>query len=232
MLYKQYCVVLENFLTAQEVDYIHGYAYNLPIAEGRLGFGGTDKDGIQHREQGETGSKDSNIRQSTNKWIDHEEHIGDFDQVLKQKIFDGMVHANQIAGWNYEVDGMETWQYTIYEAQPDRPTGDFYTWHTDAGIENYKNGKIRKLSCSVQLSSPEDYEGGHFQWIESAGVFDNLKGRDTLISQDELTNTAPFSGKSLGSMLVFPSWLHHQVTPVTHGIRKSLVVWSAGWPLR
>ena len=143
-----------------------------------------------------------------------------------------MVHANQVAGWNYEVDGMETWQYTIYEAQPDRPTGDFYTWHTDAGTDIYPSGKIRKISCSIQLASPEEYEGGHFQWIEHMKVFDNLKGRDTKIDPDELIHSAPFSGKTKGSMLVFPSWLHHQVTPVTRGTRKTLVVWNTGWPLK
>jgi len=232
MLYKQYVVILEGFLTQEEVDYIHGYAFKLPVQEGRLGFGGKDKDGIQHRTEGKSGSQDHSIRQSTNKWLEHGAELGDFDQVLKQKIFDGMVHANQVAGWNYEVDGMEAWQYTIYEAQPDRPTGDFYTWHTDAGADTYKDGRTRKISCSVQLSNPEEYEGGYFQWLESMRVFDSLKTRDSAIRPDELIHTTPFSGKTLGSMVVFPSWLHHQVTPVTHGTRKSLVVWNTGWPLK
>ena len=233
MLYKQYVVILENYLTQEEVDYIHGYAFNLPVQEGRLGFVGKDKDGEQHRNEGKTGNKDNTVRQSTNKWLEHDPELeGDFDQVLKQKIFDGMVHANQMAGWNYEIDGMETWQYTIYEAQPDKPTGDFYTWHTDSGPELYKNGRTRKVSCTVQLSNPEEYEGGHFQWLEHMEVFDNLRSRDSAINPDELIHTAPFSGKTLGSLIVFPSWLHHQVTPVTHGIRKSLVVWNTGWPLK
>ena len=50
MLYKQYVVVLDGFLTEEEVNYIHGYTYKLPVIEGRLGYGGQDKDGIQHRE--------------------------------------------------------------------------------------------------------------------------------------------------------------------------------------
>ena len=230
MLYKQYCVVLPSYLTTQEVDYIHGYANSLPIQEGRLGFGhGADKDSIQTR-SGDEGHSDNKIRQSTNKWLDH--NAQDFDVALKQKIFDGMVKANQMSGWNYEVDDMETWQYTVYEHQPDLPTGDFYTWHTDAGAEPYPNGRIRKISCSVQLSDPEDYEGGHFQWIEPVAVFDKLKFKGQMISQDELIHTAPFSGREKGSLLVFPSWVHHQVTPVSRGIRKSLVVWNTGWPLK
>ena len=40
--------------------------------------------------------------------------------------------------------------------------------YTDASVDPYSDGRIRKISCSVQLSDPDDYEGGHFQWIESA----------------------------------------------------------------
>lgn len=231
MLYKQYVCVLPEFLTRQEVDYIHGYAHNLEVNEGKLGHAGKDADGIQARTgDGSGGNKDNEIRQSTNKWLDHQEG-SNFDQVLKQKIFDGMVHANQISGWGYEVDNMEQWQYTIYEAQENRK-GDFYTWHTDAGVESYPNGTIRKISCTVQLSDPDEYEGGHFQWIEATNVFDNLRSFDSTINVDDLIHTAPFSGKASGSLIVFPSWLHHQVTPVTNGIRKSLVVWNTGWPLK
>ena len=132
-----------------------------------------------------------------------------------------MMQANQMSGWNYEVDHMENWKYTVYDHQPDRPTGDFYTWHTDCGAEPYQWGKIRKLSASIQLSAPDEYEGGHFQWIETTKVFDNLKKREDVIRQDELICSAPMSGRELGSLLVFPSWLHHQVTPVTRGTRKS-----------
>ena len=68
--------------------------------------------------------------------------------------------------------------------------------------------------------------------FESAKVFDRIKKRSGDIRLDELIHTAPMSGRELGSLIVFPSWLHHQVTPVTHGVRKSLVVWNKGWPLK
>ena len=73
---------------------------------------------------------------------------------------------------------------------------------------------------------------GAFDIIESAKVFDRIKKRSGDIRLDELIHTAPMSGRELGSLIVFPSWLHHQVTPVTHGVRKSLVVWNKGWPLK
>ena len=230
MVYNNYCCILPQFLSRKEVDYIHQYALTLEVAESRIGHGLLDdKDSAKSRE-GESGAKDSVIRQSTNKWLDHTDPK--FDQAIKQKIFDGMVQANVQSGWNYEIDDMETWQYTQYQYQEDKPTGDFYTWHTDAGVEPYPQGHIRKISCSVQLSDPDDYEGGHFQWIEHVRVFDRIKMRNGDIALDELIHTAPFSGRELGSLIVFPSWLHHQVTPVTRGLRKSLVVWNTGWPLR
>ena len=33
---------------------------------------------------------------------------------------------------------------------------------------------------------------------------------------------------SRGNLVAFPSYVLHQVTPVTSGIRKSLVAWGAG----
>lgn len=235
-------MVIPNFLTPQEVDYIHGYAQNLEIITAKIGNNDFDVDGERARQGDDGGAIDESIRQSTNRWLDHSDPR--FDPVLKQKIQDGMMSANQQAGWNYELEHMETWQYTIYEHQPNLPSGDFYTWHTDSSADLYPNGMTRKLSASIQLSPPEDYEGGHFQWIETTDVFDQIKFNqdaceyiDRLpypksIPYDKLVQTAPFSGKELGSLLVFPSWLHHQVTPVTRGVRKSLVIWNTGWPLR
>ena len=227
MIYHNYACILEKYLSKTEVDYIHSYAHSLEVHGSRIGHNtGSDVD----KATKESGTTDSVIRQSTNKWIDHQDPK--FDQTIKQKIFDGMVQANIQSGWNYDIQDMENWQYTHYEAQPDKPTGDFYTWHTDSGADPYPSGMIRKISCSVQLTDPDDYEGGHFQWIESQKHFDRIKQKDGTIRIEELVHTAPFSGQELGSLIVFPSWLHHQVTPVTQGIRKSLVVWNTGWPLR
>ena len=35
-----------------------------------------------------------------------------------------------------------------------------------------------------------------------------------------------------GSIIVFPSYVLHQVKPVTAGLRYSLVVWTLGYPFR
>ena len=66
------------------------------------------------------------------------------------------------------VGHIENHQYTIYRHRPDaKVTGDFYTWHTDSGATaQSEGGRIRKISSTIQLSNQDEYEGGHFQWIE------------------------------------------------------------------
>ena len=157
----------------------------------------------------------------------------------------------QKAGWNYEWDFSEDFQYTVY------PKGGFYGWHTDQGmscsfgrykydehnfdehkeslqstiapciIENPTNlvdlhNKIRKLSVTLTLSEPDQYTGGNLEFDE--GEF----GRSTKTNRyTELTQIRP-----QGSIVVFPSYQWHQIKEVKSGIRKSLVLWSCGPPFR
>ena len=97
--------------------------------------------------------------------------------------------ANQYAGWRYNYDYCESFQFTVYE-----PDG-FYNWHRDGGSDHYakykryiegispprpsnrkdrlppgyvKNnqlvGKIRKLSMTINLNEPGDYDGGNLKF--------------------------------------------------------------------
>ena len=120
------------------------------------------------------------------------------------------------------IDG-ENMQYTEYGE------GEFYTWHNDAGISchykpvsvgNHHEGRqqdfiqeslelVRKLSFVVQLSDPEDYEGGNLQ----------------LIAEDGKSYFAP---RKKGTVIVFDSRTSHRVLKVTKGKRKSLVGWVVG----
>jgi len=83
-----------------------------------------------------------------------------------------------------------------------------YKPHADLNFE----GISRKLSLVLQLSDPTDYEGGNLQ----------------LFLGDEPVNVP----KNRGSIVVFPSWTLHQVTPVTKGTRQSLVSWVTGPPFK
>jgi PKHD-type hydroxylase len=77
-------------------------------------------------------------------------------------------------------------------------------WHTDfAGIR-----PLRKLSISIQLSAPEDYEGGDLELLYGHQPEPMARAR--------------------GAFIVFPSFMLHRVTPVTRGTRWSLVAWILG----
>lgn len=83
--------------------------------------------------------------------------------------------------------------------------GGFYDYHMDLGPGKHSG---RKLSISVQLSDPTDYEGGDLEFLN-------------------IEQTVP---RSIGSLIVFPSYLVHRVTPVTSGTRRSMVSWISGPP--
>jgi PKHD-type hydroxylase len=97
----------------------------------------------------------------------------------------------------------EDLQFTVYHGQDQ----GFYEWHLDRGPNSNGTGP-RKLSMVLQLSDPYEYEGGELQ----------LK-----INNEEL-----IVPKQRGLVVCFPSFMLHRVTPVTSGIRRSLVVWITG----
>tara|TARA_Y100001963_G_scaffold107309_2_gene148364 strand:+ start:2226 stop:3134 length:909 start_codon:yes stop_codon:yes gene_type:complete len=80
-------------------------------------------------------------------------------------------------------------------------------------------GKVRKISMTLNLTEPSDYKGGNLKFD-----FGPHAGRGRFKTCQEI--------RPRGSMIVFPSFIHHQVTPVTEGTRYSLVVWSLGKPFR
>ena len=72
---------------------------------------------------------------------------------------------------------------------------------------------------TINLSEPGSYEGGNLKFDYGP----HIKGE----RYHECTEIRP-----KGSVIVFPSYLYHQVTPVTKGTRYSLVMWSLGHPFR
>ena len=90
-------------------------------------------------------------------------------------------------------------QYTVYNSDDQ----GYYDWHIDMGPDKVH----RKLSLVCQLSDPTEYEGGELQ-INT--------GRTSIPEKDK------------GTVILFPSYLLHRVTPVTKGVRRSLVLWIEG----
>ena len=83
--------------------------------------------------------------------------------------------------------------------------GDHYqTWHQDFGRGRTST---RKLSVSIQLSDPSEYEGGALEFFNGDFI------------------QAP---REQGSLVIFPSFVFHRVVSVTEGTRHSLVAWMNG----
>jgi PKHD-type hydroxylase len=78
-----------------------------------------------------------------------------------------------------------------------------YGWHQD-----YNTNVSRKFSLVLQLSDPSQYEGGNLQ-VMTGGQPQTVR-------------------KQRGLVAAFPSYVLHQVTPVTSGNRQSLVAWASG----
>lgn len=173
------------------------------------------------------------IRDSQVSWLDYSwiyEIISPFIQT-----------ANQNAGWKFDIDHHETPQFTKYSG------GGFYGWHNDgdgdhnsvneayvrgiSDVELRKDGglphghtqnhnyfyKVRKLSLTLNLTDPTTYEGGDF-------MFDLGVNAGSIITVKE--------AREQGSVIVFPSFLYHCVSPVTSGVRYSLVNWTLGRPFK
>jgi PKHD-type hydroxylase len=153
--------------------------------------------------------RDSNIVWLDDRWIYKEIHP--------------YIHiANKNAGWNFQWDFSESCQFTKYKLN------QYYDWHCDSwdkpyGEDSHDNhkGKIRKLSVTVSLSNPKDYEGGEFEFD-----YRNL-------DPDKKQNIIPCKEiVDRGSIVVFPSHLWHRVQAVTKGTRYSLVLWNLGYPFK
>ena len=123
-------------------------------------------------------------------------------------IFDKLNFVIQAANeqfYNFHLNGYESFQYTTYDKDGK------YDWHTDIHLGSpfqANSPEHRKLSLTVMLN--HDFEGGDFE-----------------INVQSESNPQKIE-KQKGRIVLFPSFMIHRVTPVTKGIRKSLVVWVEG----
>jgi PKHD-type hydroxylase len=141
---------------------------------------------------------DDHIRKSQIKWLPL---IQGESGWIYNKIFKLMDEANS-AIWGFDIHAcLDSIQYTVYEEG-----GGHYDWHMDVGPHPINH---RKISCVIQLSDANDYEGGDLQiWVGGKEPYTVPKGK--------------------GNVVFFPSFCMHRVTPITSGIRKSLVLWMGG----
>lgn len=114
-----------------------------------------------------------------------------------------MQEANVLAGWNFHLDYVENIQIARYM------NNEYYDWHIDTDLPI--NGRQRKLTGVILLNDSSEFEGGELQ-IKVAKENNPLR--------------------TVGSVIVFPSYLKHRVAPVTKGVRYSATCWLAGPPFR
>ena len=176
------------------------------------------------------------VRDSDVAWLD--------EQWLYDLIFPLIREANMKAGWQWEWDSAEKFQFTVYQ-----PNG-FYSWHKDGPSDNfgvYKRyihgitqtplkengmfpdqytqdeniiGKVRKISMTINLNEPGDYDGGNLKFDYGK----HIENGEQFYECEEI--------RPQGSVIVFPSFVDHCVTPVTRGTRYSLVLWCLGKPFK
>ena len=98
----------------------------------------------------------------------------------------------------------ENAQFTEY------PEGGFYDWHMDCDVNMEHEPPVRKISMTLLLNHPSEFEGGDLE-LMSPGKYKRLEQ---------------------GHAITFASFINHRVNPVKRGVRQSLVVWFGGKPFR
>ena len=143
--------------------------------------------------------EDKGYRSSTIRWLDVLGSDSDIAETMLRYI-----RRSNRTNFGFDIGSMNEIQYTEYHGE----SKGRYDWHHDVFWEN-EMPYDRKLSIVIQLSDPNDYDGGEFEFF----------GMPTPNSQQ---------WRVRGSVLIFPSFFHHRVLPVTRGTRISLVSWIEG----
>ena len=104
--------------------------------------------------------------------------------------------------FKYDLHKLESLQFTCYDEH-----GSYYNKHVDSMYKSTQSGQ-RKLSFSIQLTDASEYEGGNLML--------------------HYGNDGVSANKTQGTGSFFPSYTLHEVTPITSGVRYSLVGWCIG----
>jgi PKHD-type hydroxylase len=179
-------VVWEGAIDAQSLKAFTQYADAVPHHTGTVDVGNQRYDG---------GTRVTRVA-----WIERSPLTGGFYDRIEEIIL-----SLNSQFFQYELTALAPLQHVVYDASEQ----GHLEWHIDYAKETgHKAHEFRKLSLSIQLSDPREYEGGELQA--------QVKGK---------VQVAP---KMRGTVIAFPSFVLHRVTLVTAGVRKALVVWVLG----
>lgn len=180
----EWCYATAHF-SKEYCDNILEKAKNIPFEEATLGE--------------ESKTVDNQFRRSDVKWLYPQEFKQLYDDVWRLQI-----EINK-SWFGFHVDNLEYMQLARYDGNVQ---GE-YKRHKDVFWVTDKPGH-RKLSAVIQLTDPDEYEGGDLNFFECS----------------EYPN--PQEIRQQGTVIFFPSFIDHQANQVLRGIRHSIAIWFEG----
>ena len=176
---------VENAFSSEEVDKIIEAGEKEDIIQAQVYYPLLNKSAL-----------DKSTRNTSISWLSSNKD----NEWLFRRLTDIILNINKNY-FKFDLTVIQNLQYSIYNI------GGFYTDHVDVGGLVSIIG-CRKLSFSIMLTDPEEYNGG-----------------DLLL---KVSSTPIKTTNEKGTIIFFPSYVLHEVTPVTKGTRKALVGWVMG----
>jgi PKHD-type hydroxylase len=178
-------VAWQGLFTDAELDAIVRLGDGLALEKAELSVGGAGYE---------------NVRATQVAWLERSPET----EALYRRLEDAVLALNA-RFFRFDLSGLASLQYALYGG----PQGGHFDWHKDYGRDPADPSREpRKLTLSLQLSDPSDYEGCELQ-VRAGNAID----------------IAP---KARGTLVAFPANVLHQVTPILSGARKALVLWAVG----
>lgn len=117
--------------------------------------------------------------------------------------------------WMFDIWGIDQMELLDYHEDESH-----YDWHCDTELLPYDGRpSCRKITIIVQLSEPDDYEGCDLELQEVSGM---------VRQEVDIMQNFKKDAKLKGTVILFPSYQDHRITPLIKGNRRSLVAWAAG----
>jgi predicted transcriptional regulator len=121
--------------------------------------------------------------------------------------------------WEFNIDEM------FYRAEYcDYQTGDFFAKHLDDAGGDWVHNKFPVFGCSIILNDRKEWEGGDLAFPPA----EYIVGRDGEVMKHEYEGYV--TDQRRGSLYLYPTAFWHEVTPITSGSRKCLVLWALSHP--
>ena len=135
--------------------------------------------------------------------------ITDKDNMMNELVW-GFIREANAQYFRYNLDYFQAIQFARYQ------NGGHYDWHQDTSGSPAEASETRKLSLTMSLTDHTTYDGGYLEFYNGEKPYEHDEHN---VAKDV---------KDQGSVIVFDSRDWHRVTPVTKGVRYSIVCWTVG----